>query len=199
MKVKAIIIDVGGVLIREMDKSARVFWLGRLRLTKRQLTHEVYRTGSAKLATVGQIEYKTTWSDLGKKFKLTQGEVDQLQEDFHAGDRLNTELYAFIQQMHKKYKVAILSNAWSDSRGVYIEKYHLDKIVDMMIISAEEGMRKPNKGIFRVALQRLEVSPEEVVYIDDRPDNIRTAKALGMKTVLFRHTKEAIEQIESLL
>ena len=199
MKIKAIITDGGGVLIREVDKSARVPWQEKLGLTKRQLTHEVYRTGVAKLATIGQAKYETLWSDMGRKFALTANEVARLQADFHAGDKLNTPLYEFIKELHKKYKTAILSNAWSDSRGVYIKRYHLDKIVDIMILSAEEGLKKPNKGIFRVVLKHLEVSPEEVVYIDDRPDNIRTAKSLGMHAVLFKHTQEAIAEIKSLI
>jgi epoxide hydrolase-like predicted phosphatase len=199
MKINAIIVDVGGVLVRELDRSARKIWETKLHLSHHELTREVYRTGIANLATVGKADYKMIWLDVKKKFNLTDKEAKQIEHDFHAGDRLNTEFYAFMQELHKDYKTAIISNAWLNAREIYTEVYHLDKIVDQMVISAEEGMRKPNKTIFKTTLNRLGVKAEEAIYIDDRPDNIRAASALGMNTALFTHTQETIERIKSLL
>lgn len=199
MKIKAIITDVGGVLVRELDRRARKTWEDKLQLTHGELTKDVYRTGKASLAVVGKLDYKKIWLDVQKKFDLSDREIKQMEHDFHAGDRLNEPFYAFMDEMHKKYATAILSNAWINARKIYNDVYHLNKIADLMIISAEEGMRKPNKTIYKVALERLGLNPKEVIYIDDRPDNIRTAQALGMHGVLFTHTKEAIEKIKSLL
>lgn len=199
MKIKAIIVDVGGVLVREINKSARKTWATKLNLTQRQLTKEVFRTGKAKLATVGKIGLEEIWLDIKNKFGLTEEEITNFKQDFHAGDKLNNEFYAFMQGLNQQYKVAILSNTWLDSRKIYTEIYHLDKIVDLMIISAEEGMRKPNKNIFNITLNRLGVHADEAIYVDDRADNIKTANELGMKTVLFEETEAAIEKIKSFL
>lgn len=199
MKIKAIITDVGGVLVRELERSARKTWEDKLQLTHGELTKDVYRTGKASLAVVGKLDYKKIWLDVQKKFDLSDREIKQMEHDFHAGDRLNEPFYAFMDEMHKKYATAILSNAWINARKIYTDVYQLDKIADLMIISAEEGMRKPNKTIYKVALERLGLNPKEVIYIDDRPDNIRTAQALGMHTVLFTHTQETIERIKKLL
>ena len=199
MKIKGIIVDVGGVLVREVDKSARKPWQTKLHLTHRELTREVYRTGKGSLATIGKVNPEEIWLDIKKKFNLTEKEITELKEDFFAGNQLNQEFYSFIQELHNQYKTAILSNAWPGFRETYTHKYHLDKIVDQMILSDEVGMRKPNKTIFRLALQRINLKAEEVIYIDDRPDNIRTAQDLGMHVVLFVHTKMTIEKIKRLL
>jgi epoxide hydrolase-like predicted phosphatase len=199
LKIKGIIVDVGGVLVRELDISSRKTWETKLHITQGQLSKEVHRTGKASLATIGKVKPEKIWLDIKNKFHLTEKEINQLERDFHAGDKLNTEFYSFIQDVHKHYKTALLSNAWLDSREIYTKKYHLDKIVDQMIISAEEGIRKPNKKIFKLALDRLGANAKEVIYVDDHAGNINTASALGMNTVLFTHTKETIEKIKSLL
>ena len=199
MKIKAIITDVGGVLVRELNQDSRVFWENKLHLTREQLITEVYRTGVAKLATIGKADYETIWQAVQSKFSLTETEVKQMEQDFHAGDQLNAKFYSFMHVVHKQYQTALLSNTWLNARQIYTEKYHLDAIVDEMIISAEEGIRKPNKKIFRIAMERLHVRPDETIYIDDRADNIKTAKALGMHTVQFAHTQDAIDRIQKLL
>jgi epoxide hydrolase-like predicted phosphatase len=197
--INTIIVDVGGVLIRESNINSRKNWVAKLHITQKQLKKEVYKTGKASLATIGKVKPEQIWQDIKNKYNLTTSEINKLEQDFYAGDKLNNSFFTFIRSLHKTYKTAILSNAWLDSRKIYTKRFHLDLIVDQMIISAEEGVRKPNKKIFELALKRLAVSAEETVYVDDHLDNIKTAAALGMHTILFTTTKETIEKIKRLL
>jgi FMN phosphatase YigB (HAD superfamily) len=59
-------------------------------------------------------------------------------------------------------------------------------------------MRKPNTDIFEYALKELKASPEEVVFIDDKEEHLNGARRVGIGTIQFTDTKDAIEQIRAL-
>ncbi|MBA3724084.1 MAG: HAD-IA family hydrolase [Candidatus Levybacteria bacterium] len=197
--IKAIVVDVGGVLVQTLDYSPRRLWENKLHLLAGQISKEVYELEPGDLATTGQVKPERIWMDIQKKFALTQKDLSQLELDFYSGDIRNEEFYAFMQSIRAKYQTAILSNAWLDAREIFTNHYHLDQIVDQMIISAEEGMRKPNKEIFMLMLQRLKVQAEEVLYVDDDSTNIYSADALDINAVLFTTTKETIEHMKKFL
>ena len=67
------------------------------------------------------------------------------------------------------------------------------------IISAEERFHKPQPEIFRVALDRLGMQPEEALFIDDEERYIAAVQALGMYAVQFRDSMQVIGEIRQLL
>ncbi len=68
-----------------------------------------------------------------------------------------------------------------------MEKYGILKHIDLIIASAEEGVSKPSKKIFEIALERACCSPENAIMIGDRIDNdIIPAKAMGMHTIWIK-------------
>ncbi len=77
-------------------------------------------------------------------------------------------------------RVALLSNSWGNT----YPRDRIDAVFDLVVISAEVGMRKPNPDIFAHALDLLGVRPERVVFVDDAEPNTDGAARLGMHTVL---------------
>ena len=69
----------------------------------------------------------------------------------------------------------------------YNKKHNLYKLFDRAFISCLLRMRKPDKKIYAYALKRLNVMPQQCVFIDNTRENITTAKKLGMKTIFFRN------------
>ena len=91
-----------------------------------------------------------------------------------------------LRELSKRYKIGIIANQNPGSRE-RLEKMGLLKYIDIVVASAEEGVAKPDLRIFRIALERADCKPEEVVMIGDRIDNdIIPAKKIGMKTVWIR-------------
>lgn len=74
------------------------------------------------------------------------------------------------------------SGEWS---RYFREKFRLNKYFDVISVSGDLKIKKPDPRIFQLTLERLGCTPEESVYIDDRRYNLEAAKALGMDTVLF--------------
>lgn len=56
---------------------------------------------------------------------------------------------------------------------------------DGIVISSHEGLVKPDERIYRILINRYDVDPTAAVFVDDRPENLATARALGMHCALF--------------
>ncbi len=199
MKITTILLDVGGVLARTKSTSARKPWEKKLHLLPRQLTREISKIQPAKEATVGLVTAEKIWQNVAEKYSINTTDLAQLRIDYFKGEKLNKEFYTYIQKLHKNYKIVLFTNAWDDAREIYTSKYHLDKICDQMIISAEEGLRKPNKKFYYRAIELLNVKPQEVIYVDDRMENIKVGKQIGFNSILFNYTGHVIDQINKLI
>jgi putative hydrolase of the HAD superfamily len=94
--------------------------------------------------------------------------------------------------------LALLSNQIEDWLEEVIEKYELNKLFDVIITSYNFKIAKPDISIFKETAKKLGVKPEECIYIDDLDKNIPPAKKLGMKTILFKNTKQLVEKLNKL-
>jgi putative hydrolase of the HAD superfamily len=93
-------------------------------------------------------------------------------------------------------RTALLSNSW----GVdYYPRHLLGGLFDVVLISGEVGMRKPNEEAFRLAAERLGVPPEECVFVDDHDGNVEAAERVGMTGVLHQDPPTTIARLEDVL
>jgi HAD superfamily hydrolase (TIGR01509 family) len=67
--------------------------------------------------------------------------------------------------------------------------------VDEIIISAEEGVIKPDRRIFEIAMSRLGTTPERSLLLDDHLPNVMAAREFGMHAVQFISPHQAIETV----
>lgn len=77
-------------------------------------------------------------------------------------------------------RTGLLSNSW----GFSYDRTLLDELFDPIVISGEVGMRKPEKRIFDLAVERLGLPASDVVFVDDAEPNLVGARAAGLRTVL---------------
>ena len=87
----------------------------------------------------------------------------------------------------RRIKTGVILNSWPDPGRVLrgdIERAGLTGLLDTIVISSEVGMRKPDPGIFRLALEQLGVEPHEAMFVGDRLEtDVQGAANLGMTTV----------------
>jgi putative hydrolase of the HAD superfamily len=81
-------------------------------------------------------------------------------------------------------RTAMLSNSWGDA--THYDRPLLEELFDGWVISSEVGLRKPDPAIYELAAAQIGLGPDECVYVDDLPGNLKPARALGMATVLHR-------------
>lgn len=89
----------------------------------------------------------------------------------------------------QRLPMAVLTDAWPSVRSKY-QTLGFDRYFEMIVISAEERCTKPARGMFDPALQRLNVQPHEVLFVDDSPALINAADRLGYRAVLVDYTDQ---------
>lgn len=110
-----------------------------------------------------------------------------------------TDVQEFAKNLGKKFEIVLLTN-FSDGFDEANKRWKLEKIFgDKIFVSGKLKMRKPHEDIYLYTLDKLGKKPEEVVFIDDNPEFIETAKRLGMHTILFKSLKQVEKDLESIL
>jgi putative hydrolase of the HAD superfamily len=92
-------------------------------------------------------------------------------------------------------RTGLVSNSWGDSG---YERDRFGELFDVVIISAEVGMRKPDREIFLLAAEELDLPPEECVFVDDLLHNAEGARRVGMEAVVHRSAEFTIPRLEGL-
>jgi putative hydrolase of the HAD superfamily len=114
-------------------------------------------------------------------------------------DLPDLELLHYIEELHGSYKTAVLSNA---NRGVIHKRINpesLDQCFDQVIVSAEIGLVKPDPEIYRLAANKLGVSPDECIFIDDRKSFTDSAAKIGMSSIHYKGQESLKTSLKSLL
>ena len=73
------------------------------------------------------------------------------------------------------------------------------KLFDFVFESSKENVRKPDPNFYKLACQRGNVKPNEVIFLDDLGINLKPAKALGMKTIKVVKADKALQELQGLL
>lgn len=93
-------------------------------------------------------------------------------------------------------RTGLISNSWGTRR---YDRAMLEELFDGVVISGEEGIRKPDPAMYALGAQRAGVAPQACVYVDDLPFNLPPAAELGMATVHHVETPATIAALERLL
>ena len=94
-------------------------------------------------------------------------------------------------------KIGVLSNTLPNV-AVTLEAVELADVVDVAISTCALGVHKPEPRAFTLAAKLLEVAPEEVLFVDDRPENVAAARGVGMGALLIDHAGQLPEAIHHL-
>ena len=93
-------------------------------------------------------------------------------------------------------RTGLVSNSWGTRR---YPRDLLTELFDGIVISGEEGTRKPDSRMYELGAERIGLPPEACVYVDDLPFNLEPAAALGMATVHHMDAGTTVAELERLL
>ncbi len=123
----------------------------------------------------------------------------------HGADGLLTRMFAQFEHAPEMsalvrraraggLRTGLLSNSWGND----YPRDGWDEMFDVVVISGEVGMRKPEPEIFRHVLDLIGLEAAECVFVDDLPHNVAAAVALGMVGVRHRSYDESLLELEVL-
>lgn len=203
MTIETIIFDFGGVLYklpdrRQMEQLKTLFGMDEDPAILKMLT-QPHQSDLMRKIFLGQVSEEGMWTHLAEEADLAPDLIARFKELAFSPQQLNQEMADFLAELHQSYQTAILSNAGDQTRHLIVDIYHLDRWVEALIISAEEGLIKPDPAIYRVALDRLGARPATTLFLDDDQSNIQSANAFGMQTVLYQNNEQALQDIRQIL
>ena len=205
VRVRAVVVDVGGVLERVDDASWPQILIDRWEQRAGRPAGTIlaalaeHAPGDA-IATgwVSEEQFKALYADtLG----LDQATTDQLMAemwDAYCG-QLDTTIRDFVVGLRPAYRTAILSNSADGARREEQRRYDFESLVDVIVYSHEVGLAKPDPKIYELTEQRLGVAPTEIVFIDDHKPNVDAAQQRGWHAILHIDTEDTIKQVQALL
>lgn len=114
-------------------------------------------------------------------------------EHFDAFQIVSDDAFDVLNQLHKHYKLAILSNGFSHSQHKKISSLKLETFFDEVIVSGDYEMQKPDTRIFQIACDKLKLDPSEVAMVGDTFfTDLSGAMRIGMQPVWYCHERRPI-------
>ena len=111
-----------------------------------------------------------------------------------------------VQLRGNGLRLACLTNNLpvGDGPGMSQDSAHAGKVAEVLnrfelvLESCRAGTRKPEPEFFQLACEKMEVAPEEVIFLDDLGINLKPARAMGMTTIKVTSAEQAIEALTAL-
>jgi epoxide hydrolase-like predicted phosphatase len=199
LPIKAVIFDIGGVLEITPDTGWEAKWEDRLGIERgglRERLREPWIGGS--IGTVSAEEVQASTREI---LGLDDAQLEEFNNDLwdeYLGSP-NVELALYFASLRPRFKTGILSNSFVGAREREQERYGFEDMCDVIVYSHEVGMRKPDPRIYHLACERLGVQPTEAIFLDDVPQAIEAARAVGMHGIVFENTAQAIAAIKACI
>ncbi len=199
--IKALISDFGGVLMRTRTADSRRALEQRLGLPPNTIEARVFGSELSQKAMCGEVSEADLWRALERELDLPRFGMSghEFQNRFFGEDFLDEDLVAFIRGTRPALRTGLISNAWDGLREVLQTRVPIADAFDVIVVSAEEKIMKPDPRIYHLALERLGVQPGEAIFLDDFIENIDAANALGLVGIHFQSSVQAQREIRALL
>ncbi len=147
---------------------------------------------------LGMISEEEYWQGIARDLGLDVG-PDSLRKDAYCTFLLMEETFDIAKELSGTYRVGIISNHSDEWSDYIIGQFGFRGLFDPIVISSRVGMRKPGLGIYEAALAEAGVPAEKALFIDDRADNIGSARLLGMQGIVFESPSRLEEELERVL
>ena len=102
----------------------------------------------------------------------------------------NNNINSLLEGLKNRYRLVLASNTDVLHYARSLEVQEALRLFDYALLSYELGLCKPDPEFFRSGLERLAISPEECVFIDDRKENVEAAQTLGIAGTQFVSTQQ---------
>lgn len=197
-QISAIFWDVGGVLLTNAwDRSQREAALEHFKLDEEEFAdrHELVAS-SFERGKIGIDEYL----DRTVFYRARPFSKEEFKDYMLALSQPNDEVLSLAKTLagSGKYLMGTINNESRELNLYRIEKFGLRSIFSLFISSCFVGLRKPERDIYRLALETTQKHPEECCFIDDRTLNLEVAKRLGMHTIEMESAEQLRAELQKL-
>jgi putative hydrolase of the HAD superfamily len=197
-KISAIFWDIGGVLLsnawdrEQRQRTLKQFDLDEVEFESR---HEML-VSSFERGKISLQEYlERTIFYRPRSFTL-----DAFEKYMFCLSQANPETLQLAEELGRscKYLMSTINNESKELNLFRIQAFGLREIFSLFVSSCFVGLRKPEEGIYRLALDITQRPPQECCFIDDRPLNLDSASRLGMHVIQMQNAAQLRQDLQSL-
>lgn len=193
---QAVVFDFGGVLTGEPNREAVVSFIREsFHLSK----EEFEKLNQEKKAALKQGKTdEDFWLSYAKAkgIKLPENWAQSLKTVMKEAIGVNPKMFVLVEELRQEHiRVALLSNI-DDRLAKLVRDFGLYAPFDPCLLSCEIGVEKPDPKAYEILLCRLNLPAKDVVFIDDRPENIDAAKKVGLDAILFESEDQLRAELE---
>ena len=196
---KAVIFDFGRVISAQKPSSLFHTYERDLGLAPDTINSIMFESEAWEEALLGRKTVEEFWQAIGPALGLkAAAETEAFHHRYHADEAINEGVLRLIRRLRRRYKLAVLSNS-PPGLTRCLDGWNILDLFDVVFCSGDEGIVKPDPRAFARTLERLEVKPEEALFIDDTPEHVEAARALGLRGILFTTAARLEEDLTDLL
>jgi len=137
---------------------------------------------------IGRISGEKFYASLSSRVPFDLPPFDQFKGIWCDIFEENPGMVDMIQTLRTRSRVVLVSNTNQWHIDFFRERFpHIIACFDAMILSYEVGIRKPDPGIFRLAVEAARTDPSHCLYFDDIQTHVMAARQIGIRAVLFQY------------
>ena len=192
-----LLIDWGGVLTTNLFASFHAYCL-RAEIDPKELRGRFSSDPQGRELLIALEKGELAEGDFERRFATLLGvEPAGLIDGLFSGVHPDVAMVDAVRSAHAQgVRTALVSNSW----GVHRYPHDMfSELFDGVVISGEEGIRKPSRRMYELGAERAGAPAESCVYVDDLAFNLVPAEKLGMATVHHTSADSTIPELERLL
>jgi len=195
--IKAILFDVGGVLIEEPTKRRYKLLAKAAKLEKGKVKQRIKKY--IKLFSTGKIPKKEFVKSCAKELNIPEKTFERIWIKVRKDCKLKNLMLKLAKKLKQNYKIAIISNSNPLDSKISENQKIYEIFKPNIFLSERIGLAKPSKKFYRSVLKKLGVKPYEALLIDDKQRNVKAAKEIGMKAIHYTNFLKLKKQLRKLL
>lgn len=194
---RGLLVDWGGVMTSNLFTSFSSFCEGE-GIDSDAIRHSFREDPDARQLLIGLETGAVEEAEFEPRFAAMLGvSANGLIDRLFAGSSVDQEMVDAVAAARRAgVRTGLISNSWGTRR---YDRKLLAALFDGIVISGEEGMRKPDPRMYELGAERIGVQPPACVFVDDLPFNLTPAAELGMATVHHVSATQTISELQRLL
>ncbi|MBC6110972.1 HAD family hydrolase [Pedobacter fastidiosus] len=194
-RITTLFLDIGGVLLSDgWDRNARKsaaqkFDIDHQEMEERhRINFETYELGKISLDNyLKSVVF----------YEKRNFNIDDFRKVMYSASKPFPEMLTLFKTLKEKYslKIAAVSNEGRELNEYRIRKFSLDDIVDSFISSSFVHLRKPDMDIFQMAMDIVQGTASEILYIENQPIFIQNAEQIGIRSILHHNYRDTLVEL----
>jgi len=193
--IEMIVFDIGGVFFHQTEAVLDDI-CAHHSIVRETLGDVLFKSDLWDQHKRGKLSEDAYWTEIGLRLPETAGRrpIEQLRTAMEYAFIVDEPLIRLVRTLGISFRIAALSNAGPELER-RLEKLHMMDLFERVINSHYVKMAKPDRDIYEYTVELLGVTPNKVLFVDDKERNTRVADALGFQTHIYTDADQFFNEL----